>query len=205
MSRANHYESANEFLGDLNLIVDSLRANKGEHAGLFQVRRLIRRVRTFGFHLATLDIRQNAGAHRSVIGQGLGDPQWSSRSSEQRAARLREALERDEGPTCVLDPSGKRSLWVFEALDALPASLRHRCDRAVRRQRRARRRRHAFRAAAGALGRYGRQPLRRRADRRRAAVRIGRGAARVRRDHDASLQRAGVSQATCSAAPTIST
>ena len=115
-SRANHYDSANEFLGDLNLIVDSLRANKGEHAGLFQVRRLIRRVRTFGFHLATLDIRQNAGAHRGVIAQGLGDPQWPSRSSEERTARLREAIERDEAPVCVLDPSGKRSLWVFEAL-----------------------------------------------------------------------------------------
>ena len=115
-SRANHYDSASEFLGDLNLIVDSLRANKGEHAGLFQVRRLIRRVRTFGFHLATLDIRQNAGAHRSVIAQGLGDPQWSARSSEERTVRLREAIERDEAPVCVLDPSGKRSLWVFEAL-----------------------------------------------------------------------------------------
>jgi phosphoenolpyruvate carboxylase len=115
-SRANHYDSANEFLGDLNLIADSLRANKGEHAGVFQVRRLIRRVRTFGFHLATLDIRQNAGAHRSVIAKGLGDPQWSSRSTDERAARLRDALERDEAPGCVLDPTGKRSLWVFEAL-----------------------------------------------------------------------------------------
>jgi phosphoenolpyruvate carboxylase len=114
--RANHYDSADEFLSDLNLIADSLRAHKGEHAGLFQVRRLIRRVRTFGFHLATLDIRQNAGAHRDVIAQGLGDPQWATRSSEDRAARLREALERDEAPTCVLDPDGKRSLWVFEAL-----------------------------------------------------------------------------------------
>jgi phosphoenolpyruvate carboxylase len=115
-SRANHYDSADEFLRDLNVIADSLKANQGEHAGLFQVRRLIRRVRTFGFHLATLDIRQNAGAHRSVIAQGLGDPQWSTRSSEECTARLREALERDEAPGCVLDPSGKRSLWVFEAL-----------------------------------------------------------------------------------------
>lgn len=121
-ARANHYESVNEFLLDLNLIADSLRANKGEHAGLFQVRRLIRRVRTFGFHLATLDIRQNAGAHRSVVAQGLGDAQWSTRSNAERAARLREALERDEAPACVLDASGKRSLWVFEAL----AHCRHR-------------------------------------------------------------------------------
>ena len=35
---------------------------------------------------------------------------------------MREALERDEGPTNVLDASGKRSLWVFEAL----AHCRHR-------------------------------------------------------------------------------
>lgn len=121
-ARANHYESVNEFLLDLNLIVDSLRANKGEHAGLFQVRRLIRRVRTFGFHLATLDIRQNAEAHRSVVAQGLADAQWSTRSNAERAARLREALERDEAPACVLDASGKRSLWVFDAL----AHCRHR-------------------------------------------------------------------------------
>src|SRR4030095_7950130 len=115
-SRANHYDSADEFLGDLNLIADSLRANKGEHAGLFQVRRLIRRVRTFGFHLATLDIRQNAGAHRKVLAQGFGEPHASLRSTEQRTARLRQALERDEAPGCALDPGGKRSLWVFEAL-----------------------------------------------------------------------------------------
>ncbi|MBL8269176.1 phosphoenolpyruvate carboxylase [Steroidobacter sp.] len=120
--RANHYENANEFLGDINLIANSLLANKGEHAGLFQVRRLIRRVRTFGFHLATLDIRQNALAHRAVIGQGFNDPEWMKRSSTERTARLRDALERDEGPTNVMDASGKRSLWVLEAL----AHSRHR-------------------------------------------------------------------------------
>lgn len=120
--RANQYESAADFLGDLNLIADSLRENKGVHAGLFQVRRLIRRVRTFGFHLATLDIRQNANAHRNVVAQGLSDPEWAARSSDERGARLREALERDEGPTSVLDASGKRSLWVLEAL----AHSRHR-------------------------------------------------------------------------------
>lgn len=120
--RANHYESAIEFLGDINLIADSLRANKGEHAGLFQVRRLIRRIRTFGFHLATLDMRQNALAHHAVIGQGFHDPEWVKLDSAARTARLRQALERDEGPTNVLDANGKRSLWVLEAL----AHCRHR-------------------------------------------------------------------------------
>jgi phosphoenolpyruvate carboxylase len=117
-----HYESANYFLDDLNLMADSLRANKGEHAGLFQVRRLIRRVRTFGFHLATLDIRQNSSVHRAVVGQGFGDAQWASRSTEERIKRLRQALERDESPAALLDATGKRTLWVFEAL----AHSRHR-------------------------------------------------------------------------------
>jgi phosphoenolpyruvate carboxylase len=120
--RQNQYEHVNEFLDDVNLISDSLRANKGVHAGLFQVRRLIRRIRTFGFHLATLDIRQNARVHAGVVGTGLLDPNWPSRSSEERTIRLREALQRDEGPAVVLDATGKRSLWVFEAL----AHCRHR-------------------------------------------------------------------------------
>ncbi|MFO7305684.1 MAG: phosphoenolpyruvate carboxylase [Gammaproteobacteria bacterium] len=120
--RASRYESAQEFLDDLNVIAASLLENKGRHAGYFKVRRLIRRVRTFGFHLATLDIRQNAAAHRAVIAQGLGDPGWHSLSSEQRIERLRRALERDEGPSSTLDANGKRTLWVFEAI----AYCRHR-------------------------------------------------------------------------------
>lgn len=120
--RANHYESAQEFLDDLNVVAASLLENKGEHAGYFQVRRLIRRVRTFGFHLATLDIRQNAAAHREVIGQGFAEPAWGRLSADERTARIRRALERDEGPSNALDASGKRSLWVFEAI----AHCRHR-------------------------------------------------------------------------------
>jgi phosphoenolpyruvate carboxylase len=120
--RANHYETAQEFLDDLNIVASSLLENKGKHAGYFQVKRLIRRARTFGFYLATLDIRQNAAAHRAVIGHGFAEPSWASLSASERAARLREALERDEGPTNALDASGKRSLWVFEAL----AHCRHR-------------------------------------------------------------------------------
>jgi phosphoenolpyruvate carboxylase len=120
--RQNQYESSNEFLEDVMLVADSLKANKGEHAGLFQVRRLLRRVRTFGFHLATLDIRQSSSVHRAVIGQGVAEPDWSTRSADERLARLREMLERDQGPATVLDATGKRTLWVFEAL----AHCRHR-------------------------------------------------------------------------------
>src|SRR5690606_23848082 len=114
--RANRYESAQEFLDDLLLISTSLSNNKGEHAGGFAVRRLIRRVRNFGFHLAALDVRQNALAHRQVIGHGLGEAQWLAFDSATRAQRLRDCIERDEGPSTVLEADGRRALWVFEAL-----------------------------------------------------------------------------------------
>jgi phosphoenolpyruvate carboxylase len=115
--RSGHYERAAQLADDLQLIERSLASNRGTHAGLFYVRRMLRRVRTFGMHLATLDVRQNAGAHRRIVGQALGDPAWGKRSREERIARLRAAIERDEAPTAVLDAAGKRALWVFEAIE----------------------------------------------------------------------------------------
>lgn len=110
------YESPQHLIDDLQLIAASLVGHRGEHAGLQQVRRLIRRVRTFGFHLATLDIRQHADVHRNVIAYGLADADWPNLDAAQRTSRLRQALERDEGPVQTLDATGKRSLWVFEAI-----------------------------------------------------------------------------------------
>ncbi|HKQ81920.1 MAG TPA: phosphoenolpyruvate carboxylase [Steroidobacteraceae bacterium] len=120
--RQNHYEDVNDFLNDIKLVAESLLANNGEHAGYFNVRRLIRRIHTFGFHLATLDIRQHANVHRAVIAQGFGDEQWMSRSQDERIARLRAALARDEAPSTTLNATGKRTLWVMEAL----SQCRHR-------------------------------------------------------------------------------
>jgi phosphoenolpyruvate carboxylase len=114
--RQHHYEDADELLEDIQLIAGSLQANKGHNAGLFQVRRLLRRIRTFGFHLATLDIRQQAAVHQGVVGQGLGEAGWLARTSAERLSRLQDALNRDESPSMVLDGTGKRTLWVFEAL-----------------------------------------------------------------------------------------
>jgi phosphoenolpyruvate carboxylase len=114
--RQHHYETEADLIHDLELIATSLNDNKGRNAGLFQVRRLLRRVKTFGFHLASLEVRQHAGVHKAVVGHGFGDPDWRERSPTERSTRLREALARDESPSNVLDATGKRTLWVFEAL-----------------------------------------------------------------------------------------
>jgi phosphoenolpyruvate carboxylase len=110
------YESPAEFLEDIELIADSLRANKGRHAGLFSVHRLLRRIEVFGFHIATLDVRQNALVHRRVVADGLKEKDWLDLTSEQRTARLQEALERRRSPTGALSSETRRTLAVFQAI-----------------------------------------------------------------------------------------
>jgi phosphoenolpyruvate carboxylase len=73
-------------------------------------------VRTFGLHLATLDVRQNAEVHRQVLGRALGESDWSTWAPARRAERLRDALARDESPPDTMEAAGKRALWVFEAM-----------------------------------------------------------------------------------------
>ena len=114
--RASGYEKARQFREDIGLIAASLKANKGANAGLFYVERLLRRVDTFGFHLASLDVRQHASVLHAVIAQGLADDQWPARSRRERRDLLAEALEKDRGPVTELDALGKRTLAVFDAI-----------------------------------------------------------------------------------------
>jgi phosphoenolpyruvate carboxylase len=119
--RPNAYQDPDEFLADIGLAAESLLENRGRHAGYFLVRRLMRRVRTFGFHLATLDVIQHARAHDEIIAQGLGQEAWPSLPAEERLRQLRDLLSRDQGPTSAFDAMGRRSLWAFEAI----AQTRH--------------------------------------------------------------------------------
>ena len=119
--RPNAYQSPDELLSDIGLAAQSLLDNRGRHAGYFLVRRLMRRVRTFGFHLATLDVIQHARVHDEVIAQGLDLKSWPALPAEERLRQLRDLLVRDQGPTAAFDAMGRRSLWVFQAI----AQARH--------------------------------------------------------------------------------
>jgi phosphoenolpyruvate carboxylase len=90
------YTSPDEFRADIALVARSLEAGKGRHAGLFGVRRLLRRIDAFGFHLATLDSRQDALVHRRVIAELLGDPDWTGRTATERTQRLEALLTGDD-------------------------------------------------------------------------------------------------------------
>ena len=61
------YDGIEALIDELRLVRDSLAANRGEAIAEGLVRRIGRLVRTFGFHVATLDVRENAEAHHKVL------------------------------------------------------------------------------------------------------------------------------------------
>jgi phosphoenolpyruvate carboxylase len=63
----NPYQSAQEFLGDLQIIESSLRSHSAEALINQRLRALIRAVEVFGFHLATVDLRQSSDQHGEVL------------------------------------------------------------------------------------------------------------------------------------------
>ena len=110
------YEKVEEFRADIELIAESLSFNRGKHAGLFAVRRLLRRISTFGFHLATLDVRQDAMVHRQVVGELLGEDDWLEWTPEERSARLVEAIESKESAPDRQSVMARKTLAVFQAI-----------------------------------------------------------------------------------------
>ena len=86
------YEAAEDFVADIALIAESLEDNGGRHAGWFAVRRLQRRAETFGFHLATLDLRQDSAVHDATLAELLDDEKWSERPLEQRLDTLQKMI-----------------------------------------------------------------------------------------------------------------
>jgi phosphoenolpyruvate carboxylase len=67
------YPDAAAFEADLRLVRGSLLANRGGRLARLLLDPLLRQVRTFGFHLHTLDIRQHARVHERAREELLGE------------------------------------------------------------------------------------------------------------------------------------
>ncbi|MGI9247837.1 MAG: phosphoenolpyruvate carboxylase [Woeseiaceae bacterium] len=110
------YEKVDQLITDIELIAESLSCNKGKNGGLFAVRRLLRRIRTFGFHLVTLDVRQDAEIHRRVVGECLGEEDWDDMAAEERTAKIIEAIKTREGAPMNLSTRARKTISVFQAI-----------------------------------------------------------------------------------------
>ncbi|MGY2487117.1 phosphoenolpyruvate carboxylase [Cupriavidus sp. CP313] len=66
---AEPYDSAEAFAADVQLVIDSLRANHGQALANGRVDALARAIGVFGFHLASVDMRQVSDVHEAVIAE----------------------------------------------------------------------------------------------------------------------------------------
>jgi len=97
----NAYLKSEDFLADLRTIEASLKAHHGEALIAQRLHPLIRAVEVFGFHLATVDLRQSSDKHEEVVAELLA------------AARI-------EPHYAKLDEAAKRALLVGLLNDARP-------------------------------------------------------------------------------------
>ncbi len=95
------YPSAAELLDDLRTLEASLYANHGAALARARLQPLIRAVDVFGFHLATVDLRQSSDKHEAVVADLL-------------------ATARIEAHYSALDENAKRAVLLRQLNDARP-------------------------------------------------------------------------------------
>ena len=122
----NPYATAGELLADLQVIDASLRSHHGEALAATRLAPLMRAVQVFGFHLATVDLRQSSDKHEAVVAELLKtariEADYPALGEAARRALLLRLLQ-DARPLRVRDAAysehAQGELAVFEAAAAL--------------------------------------------------------------------------------------
>ncbi len=132
----NPYKKSEEFCADLRTLEDSLQSHHGAALAAQRLHPLIRAVEVFGFHLATVDLRQSSDKHEAVVAELLA------------TARIAPAYAR-------LDEAAKRALLLGLLNEARPLRVLGADYSALATSELA-----IFEAAKQLLARYGRQSIR---------------------------------------------
>ncbi|MFN3520733.1 MAG: phosphoenolpyruvate carboxylase [Phenylobacterium sp.] len=99
------YASADELIADLKVMQDSLTRAHGAVFAEGRLPRLIRAVETFGFHLATVDLRQNADVHERVAADLLARAgACADYLALDEAARVALLVEELQSPRLLFSP-----------------------------------------------------------------------------------------------------
>jgi len=115
------YSHPNELLDELDLMADSLTRAKGRLIASGAVARVRRAVETFGFQMATLDIREHAAKHRKAISElfSMVEIDYRAMGGNQRVAVLSDELGSARpmsGLTTTLSDEADRTLGTFHAI-----------------------------------------------------------------------------------------
>ncbi|MFB6126157.1 MAG: phosphoenolpyruvate carboxylase [Halolamina sp.] len=104
--RPGGYEDGDELLADLEALAESLRANAGDDVAAQFVDPLARQVDTFGFTLASMDLRDHQENHTETVAEVFDaeDVDYRDRDEDGRVALLTEAILQEESVIDVTDP-----------------------------------------------------------------------------------------------------
>ncbi|WP_265112184.1 phosphoenolpyruvate carboxylase [Halosolutus halophilus] len=121
--RPGGYDDVDELLEDLEYIAKSLRNNGAEVVVDAHVDPIRRQVATFGFSLASLDLREHQQKHTDAIAEALETEgiDYHTLSEDERVDLLTEAILQDEsvidlGDTEGLSEDSTRVLSLFDSL-----------------------------------------------------------------------------------------
>ena len=132
----NPYTKSEEYLADLRTIESSLKANHGQALIAQRLHPLMRAVDVFGFHLATVDLRQSSDKHEEVVAELLATARVEPVYANLAEAAKREVLMRllnDARPLRVLGAGysdhAQAELAIFEAARTARARYGHQAIR----------------------------------------------------------------------------
>jgi phosphoenolpyruvate carboxylase len=121
--RPGGYTGPDEFLEELEAVADSLQENGCGVIAEAHVEKLMRQVQTFGFTLASLDLRDHQKNHTTAVTEALASEgiEYASLSEDDRVACLTDAILQetpviDLGNTEGLSETATRVLERFERL-----------------------------------------------------------------------------------------
>lgn len=100
------YKASEELLEDLYLIQRSVDAHQPARRELKMLKKFIRQVQLFGFHLATLDIRNHSGEHEAAITEILRKVKVTedyAALSEEEKINVLESVLQDPRPVLLLN------------------------------------------------------------------------------------------------------
>lgn len=121
-NRRHSYSDPDAFLADLNLIRNSLKTHDPIAAN-GDILDLIRLVKTCGFHLASLDIRQESSYHSDVVADIFANapnlPDYLALNCDERFAILGELLEKPGAPLFYGERLGARTREQLALLRSL--------------------------------------------------------------------------------------
>jgi phosphoenolpyruvate carboxylase len=126
VGHADPYRNAAEFATDLQVLVASLNSHHGSAMVKPRLASLLRASEIFGFHLATLDMRQSSDVHERVLTELFARaqvaPRYADLDEEARVALLLEELGRPRllySPYVGYSEETESELAIFRAARAI--------------------------------------------------------------------------------------